>query len=110
MGMLIGVQRAAVAKHTVFAKWVRHHALLTSCRHAGETTGLGEPKPGPYGRNPAYSHDDVDQSKPGDRKGKKDAAQDEPQPSILGMYNNPLGYMLVGMALFGILFQNMRSG
>ena len=82
-------------------------------RASGETTLLGEPRPGPYGRHAAYAlNQEAGASSPpgttlagaGAAKKKGEAEQ---ELSIFSLYNNPLGYLLIGMAVFGIISQNL---
>ena len=68
---------------------------------------MGEPKPGPHGRHAAYTapeERDADSVGPQSKKGGKE----EQELSVFSMYNNPLGYLLLGMAVFGIVFQNVK--
>ncbi|GAX78475.1 hypothetical protein CEUSTIGMA_g5914.t1 [Chlamydomonas eustigma] len=81
---------------------------------AGDATRIGEPKPGPYGRSASFT-----QSEDGDSyrsldsdssllhsSGKKNGDKEDKELSIVSLYNNPLGWLLLGMALFGIASQN----
>lgn len=68
------------------------------CPETNETTELGEERPGPYGRKAIFK-----------QKGQR-AAEDaggggkgsEKDLTIVQLYNNPLGWLLLGMALWGI--------
>ncbi len=42
----------------------------------------------------------------GAKKGEK-PGEEEPL-TLISLYNNPLGYVLLGMAVFGIAFQNYK--
>ncbi|KAG1677964.1 hypothetical protein FOA52_001382 [Chlamydomonas sp. UWO 241] len=74
-----------------------------------EATTIGEPKPGPLGRHPSYQAEDASR-----RKGAGDIIsgdkKDGEEVSITALYNNPLGWALLGVAAFGIVFQNYRGG
>ena len=55
----------------------------------GETTLVGEPRPGALGRHASYT---LDHQEP--ERGTATAAKGEEQElSIFSMYNNPLGYL-----------------
>ena len=68
---------------------------------------MGEPRPGPYGRHAAFSLAEHEAGSSSASGSSKKGDKDEPELSLFSLYNNPLGYLLLGMAVFGIISQNM---
>lgn len=83
------------------------HRFTGYVAHAGETTTVGEPRPGPYGRHAAFSLAEHEAASTGASGSSKKGDKEEPELSLFSLYNNPLGYLLLGMAVFGIISQNM---
>ena len=73
-------------------------------RRSGDTTNLGEPRPGPYGRlAKGVSQEDLSD-------GNRSFLEKKGDPSLLSLYNNPLGYLLIGMAAVGAAAQMIFGG
>jgi hypothetical protein len=67
------------------------------CPASNETTELGEARPGPYGRKAIYKQKSQRSVDPG-----AEGKGTEKDLTIVQLYNNPLGWLLLGMALWGI--------
>mmetsp|Transcript_1757 Transcript_1757/g.4691 ORF Transcript_1757/g.4691 Transcript_1757/m.4691 type:complete len:231 (-) Transcript_1757:417-1109(-) len=76
------------------------------CPETGETTVIGEPKPGPLGRSPAYMPSPDSRRGDAEQGGKGEKGE---RLTFVALYNNPLGWVLLGLAAFGIVFQNAKG-
>ncbi|MEW5302113.1 MAG: hypothetical protein WDW36_004923 [Sanguina aurantia] len=71
-------------------------------KKTGEVTVLGEGKPGPYGRQM--------QDDPTEREEREaEARRQEPAINFLLMFNNPVGWLVLGLAVFGCGVQVLKT-
>eukprot|EP00798_Chlamydomonas_sp_ICE-L_P008025 gene8025-1255_t len=85
----------------------RSGELCWKSKMTGDVSNLGESKPGPYGRNAGGVEPNMPNYSP--RMGRLDldapTKPKGPEPSIVALYNNPLGWFLLALACVGILQQ-----